>query len=549
MTVPSEVKTGELAAVKVQDKRYKLWDEHLMRMKEIEADLSKAYNSKLAAQGNQVRALEEDTVALEGKMTVSSEVKTGELAAIKVQDKRHKLWDEHLMRMKKKRAARSKANNRKPAAQGNQVRALEEDTVALEGKMTVPSEVKTGELAAIKVQDKRHKLWDEHLMRMKKKRAARSKANNRKLAAQGNQVKALEEDTVALEGKMAVHSEVMTGELAAVKVQGERYKLWDEHLMRMKEIEAAHSKAYNSKLAAQGNQVKALEEDTVALEEKVAPLIMDFSRVELVVTEVEERQAHSQKIDSMDKETQTSELPQDENNALQEELMELRASYHEVCLNQTLNQEKLNAELQEEKQEKNVLQEELMKLRTSYHEVCLNQTLNQEKLNAELQVEKQEKKVLQEELMKLRASHHEVCQNQTLNEEKWNAELQEKNILQEQLVKLRASHREVCQNQTLDQEKLNNELQVEKQEKKLLEEELLKLQASYHEVCSLLYAADVSSGQLNGESKEDVTEEKSLSSVLPEKQKKPSVWKRFRHALGLRKPQRWKKSAAPSNST
>ncbi|XP_069377082.1 golgin subfamily A member 6-like protein 25 isoform X3 [Paralichthys olivaceus] len=521
-------------------------------------------------------------------------------------------------------------------------------------KMTVPSEVKTGELAAVKVQGERYKLWDEHLMRMKEIEAALSKANNSKLAAQGIQVRALEEDTVALEGKMTAHSEVMTGELAVIKVQDKRHKLWDERLMRMKKKRAARSKAYNIKLAAQGNQVRALEEDTVALEEKVAPLKRDFSRVELVVTEVEERQAHSQKIDSMDKETQTSELPHDENNALQEELMELRASYNEVCLNQTINEEKLNAELQEEKQERNVLQEQLMKLRASYREVCLNQTINEEKLNTELQEEKQENNVLQEQLMELRASHHEVCQNQTLNEEKWNAELQEKNILQEQLmklrasyrevcqnqtineekwntelqeknvlqeqlvklrasyrevclnqtineekwnaelqeknvlqeqlvklrasyrevclnqtineekwnaelqekkvlqeqlVKLRASHHEVCQNQTLNQEKFNTELQVEKQEKKLLEEELLKLQASYHEVCSLLYAADVSSGQLNGESKEDVTEEKSLSSVLPEKQKKPSVWKRFRHALGLRKPQSWKKSAAPSNST
>ncbi|XP_069377081.1 golgin subfamily A member 6-like protein 22 isoform X2 [Paralichthys olivaceus] len=587
-------------------------------------------------------------------------------------------------------------------------------------KMTVPSEVKTGELAAVKVQGERYKLWDEHLMRMKEIEAALSKANNSKLAAQGIQVRALEEDTVALEGKMTAHSEVMTGELAVIKVQDKRHKLWDERLMRMKKKRAARSKAYNIKLAAQGNQVRALEEDTVALEEKVAPLKRDFSRVELVVTEVEERQAHSQKIDSMDKETQTSELPHDENNALQEELMELRASYNEVCqnqtineekwntelqeknvlqeqlvklrasyrevcLNQTINEEKLNTELQEknvlqeqlvklrasyrevclnqtineeklnaELQEKNILQEQLVKLRASYREVCLNQTINEEKLNTELQEEKQENNVLQEQLMELRASHHEVCQNQTLNEEKWNAELQEKNILQEQLmklrasyrevcqnqtineekwntelqeknvlqeqlvklrasyrevclnqtineekwnaelqeknvlqeqlvklrasyrevclnqtineekwnaelqekkvlqeqlVKLRASHHEVCQNQTLNQEKFNTELQVEKQEKKLLEEELLKLQASYHEVCSLLYAADVSSGQLNGESKEDVTEEKSLSSVLPEKQKKPSVWKRFRHALGLRKPQSWKKSAAPSNST
>ncbi|XP_069377083.1 golgin subfamily A member 6-like protein 25 isoform X4 [Paralichthys olivaceus] len=486
-------------------------------------------------------------------------------------------------------------------------------------KMTVPSEVKTGELAAVKVQGERYKLWDEHLMRMKEIEAALSKANNSKLAAQGIQVRALEEDTVALEGKMTAHSEVMTGELAVIKVQDKRHKLWDERLMRMKKKRAARSKAYNIKLAAQGNQVRALEEDTVALEEKVAPLKRDFSRVELVVTEVEERQAHSQKIDSMDKETQTSELPHDENNALQEELMELRASYNEVCLNQTINEEKLNAELQEEKQERNVLQEQLMKLRASYREVCQNQTINEEKWNTELQeknvlqeqlvklrasyrevclnqtineeklnTELQEKNVLQEQLVKLRASYREVCLNQTINEEKLNAELQEKNILQEQLVKLRASyrevclnqtineeklntelqeekqennvlqeqlmelrasHHEVCQNQTLNQEKFNTELQVEKQEKKLLEEELLKLQASYHEVCSLLYAADVSSGQLNGESKEDVTEEKSLSSVLPEKQKKPSVWKRFRHALGLRKPQSWKKSAAPSNST
>ncbi|XP_069377507.1 cilium assembly protein DZIP1-like [Paralichthys olivaceus] len=320
----------------------------------------------------------------------------------------------------------------------------------------------------------------------------------------------------------------------------------DDEIQRKKARVAARPKDYLSKLAARGIKVKILEE-------KVAPLKRDFSRVELVVTEVEERQAHSQKIDSMHKETQTSELPQDENNALQEELMKLRASYHEVCLNQTLNEEKLNAELQEEKQEKKVLQEQLLKLQTAYHEVCLNQTINQEKWNTELQEEKQENNLLQEELMELRTSYHGVCQNQTINQEKFNHKLQvekqENNILQKELKKLRASHHEVCRNQTINQEKLNTELQEEKQGKKVLEEELMKLRASYHEVCSLLYAADASSSPLNGESKEDVTEEKSLSSVLPEKQKKPSLWKRFRHALGLRKPQRWKKSAAPSNST
>ncbi|XP_069386227.1 uncharacterized protein [Paralichthys olivaceus] len=83
----------------------------------------------------------------------------------------------------------------------------------------------------------------------------------------------------------------------------------EDELLREKEKMPAGSKAHNGKLAVQGNKVKALEEDNVALKKKVAPLIRDFSRVELVVTEVEERQAHSQKIDSMDKETQTSELP------------------------------------------------------------------------------------------------------------------------------------------------------------------------------------------------------------------------------------------------
>ncbi|CAB1447210.1 unnamed protein product [Pleuronectes platessa] len=53
--------------------------------------------------------------------------------------------------------------------------------------------------------------------------------------------------------------------------------------------------------------------------------------------------------------------------------------------------EKFNTELQE-KRKKNVLQEELENLKASYHEVCQSIATNQEKFNSKLWEEKKKKK-------------------------------------------------------------------------------------------------------------------------------------------------------------
>ncbi|GLD59470.1 synaptonemal complex protein 1-like protein [Lates japonicus] len=141
------------------------------------------------------------------------------------------------------------------------------------------------------------------------------------------------------------------------------------------------------------------------------------------------------------------------------------------------------------------------------HEVVQNQLkLSQEKLAAELKTEKE---------------NHEVLQNQfKLSQEKLAAELKtEKEI------------NEVVQNQLkLSQEKLAAELKTEKENHEVLQNQLKLSQEK------------LAAEQL--EEHNDLPQEEETETA-PRK----STFKRFRHFLGLRKPQRWKRPAVPASTS
>ncbi|GLD47839.1 synaptonemal complex protein 1-like protein [Lates japonicus] len=301
------------------------------------------------------------------------------------------------------------------------------------------------------------------------------------------------------------------------------------------ELKVAHiinEEKFNAELQAHKDKIKALQDELKLYQEKC--------NTNLQTEEVQDEPnlSHEKLAAELKTEKENNEVLQNQPKLSEEKLaseLKREKENNEVLQNQLkLSQEKLAAELKTEKENNEVLQnqpklseEKLaaeLKTEKENHEVLQDTLkLGQDKLMSELHLEKQKNLALNHELSisQTRFAADLQLEKQDI-EVKFAAELQQK---QETVIGLKEELKTLVQKMKDEQDvlcaeraqvtvQLSTELQVEEKQQQPVEDENDLPQAEETE-------------------------------TAPRK----STFKRFRHFLGLRKPQRWKRPAVPASTS
>ncbi|XP_042338544.1 spindle pole body component 110-like [Plectropomus leopardus] len=269
-----------------------------------------------------------------------------------------------------------------------------------------------------------------------------------------------------------------------------------------------------------------------AFEKQLEDLKAQLQTAETLSSRLEEKVTQlTTELESLQEQVKEKELLQEKNSILQDKVRELKEAH-------TINQEIYSAEIQVEKDTNQALQQELEDLKEK--DTLLQQ--RQEEIQTLKENAFQKEKSFFKELADLK--DNQASANQELVT-KLKTEAEVNKNLQIELARLRKEHQDKTREQEREKEALKKQVEDLKEKQASNQELVTRLQNETENLQTELTSLkeqhqdmtrDHQTESPNDSDNIEVMEETEVSEQRIEEQKKnPSLWKRFRHRIGLRK--------------